>query len=456
MLTKSDYIKLDPPLAWVSEDGQTGLVLGLGKDSLLLRPHSSAWSSSRDQASITVHLTAERSFRFVGRWHRESDPWLVTLTEEHLQPLHELLGQLRKDQHIELCYKQDVEASDRFTGFETFSLRPEALPLVDPADLDTTVSFLGREFAAPLLITGMTGGISKGIEINRRLALAAQTYGIPMGVGSQRIALDKEEYAAIFRVKHYAPKVFLIGNIGMAQLLNENALDQCQRAVDMIEADALAIHFNIVQEFIQVEGDRRFKGLLQQLEHICKKLSVPVIAKEVGCGMDARSAQRLRELGIAAVDIGGSGGTSWALIEGLRSQSPLVQGLGDTFRNWGIPTAYSLHHVHQAMPDFPVISTGGIRDGHMVAKAVALGARFAGIGLPLLRAALDSEEGPMDVLQSFLKGLQLSMLASGCQRLTDLAGRIERGRPLEADFLQALAQNEETRWSSPRHSQSLR
>jgi isopentenyl-diphosphate delta-isomerase len=264
-----------------------------------------------------------------------------------------------------------------------------------------------------------------------------------MGVGSQRIALEKSEYASIFRVKPFAPKVFLIGNIGMAQLLNSDALDQCQRAVDMIEADALAIHFNLVQEFIQVEGDRRFKGLLNQLEHICQKLSVPVVAKEVGCGMDARSAQRLRELGISAIDIGGRGGTSWALIEGLRSPSPLVQGLGDTFRNWGIPTAYSLHHVHRAMPEFPVIATGGIRDGYMVAKAVALGARFAGIGLPLLRAALESEDGPVEVLQTYRKGLELAMLASGCQRLADLSSRIQLGRPLEEEFLQSLTQTGE-------------
>ncbi len=440
MVAKTEHIRLDPPLAWVAEDSQSGIVVGLGKDSLLLKPHSVPRTASPDNINLTVYLTSERAFRFSGRLHTEADPWLVNLAEDQWPQLHELLGQLRKDQHIELCRQQDVEASDRFTGFEQLSLRPETLPLVDPSELDTQVAFLGRTFAAPMLITGMTGGISKGVEINRRLAVAAQAFGIPMGVGSQRVALENEQYAAIFRVKHYAPKVFLIGNIGMAQLLSSKALDQCQRAVDMIEADALAIHFNLVQEFIQVEGDRHFKGALEQLELICRKLSVPVIAKEVGCGMDARSVQRLIECGVSAVDIGGAGGTSWALIEGLRSQSSLVQGLGQTFRNWGIPTAYSLHHVHKALPHFPVIATGGMRDGLMVAKAVALGARFAGIGLPLLRAALESESGPQEVLQSFLKGLQLAMLASGARCLDDLADRIELGRPLEQEFLQAFAQ----------------
>jgi isopentenyl-diphosphate delta-isomerase len=348
--------------------------------------------------------------------------------------LLDMMGQLRKDQHIEICRNKDVEASDRFTGFDRLHFIPEALPRMDESALDLSREFLGRTFSAPILITGMTGGISKGTEINRRLAQAAARMNIPMGVGSQRIALDNPEYAPIFKVKPEAPGLFLIGNIGMSQLTGPDALDICQRAVDMIDADALAIHFNLVQELVQVEGDRRFSGLLHGLERICKHLSVPVIAKEVGCGMAPDTVRRLKEMGFSAVDIGGKGGTSWSHIEGLRSRSAMSQDLGLGFRDWGIPTAYSLAVVHRAFPDLPLIATGGIRDGMTVAKAVALGARLVGIGLPLLRAALEGEEAPLEFLETLRQGLKVTLMATGAARLDDLSQRLVLGHPFEREF----------------------
>lgn len=361
-------------------------------------------------------------------------PLHFIIAPEERNALQEMLGQIRKDQHIEICRSQDVEASDRYTGFQELSFIPEALPLFDHAELDTSVAFLGRRFALPILITGMTGGIQKGAEINRRLALAAQKFGIPMGVGSQRIALDNAEYAPIFSVKDTAPQVFLIGNIGIAQLADRDALDRCRRAVDMIQANALAIHFNVVQEHIQVEGDRDLAGIMGRLETICSKLDVPVIAKEVGSGISPSSAVMLAECGVSAIDIGGAGGTSWAHIEGLRSSSDLVSQLGSTFRNWGIPTAYSLVAVREALADFPLIATGGIRDGQTVAKACALGAQFAGIGLPLLKAALQNEEAVEQAIEGYVRGLRLTMLASGARTLGNLRSKIIRGRPFQSTF----------------------
>lgn len=428
----AEFIKLSPALPWISGHGHAGLVTACAPDRLIIE---TPWKDANTRLNhITVSLRNDQNFHFRGRLATEVYPFHFLIAPEEHQTLQDLLGQIRKDQHIEICRSQDVEAEGRYTGFQDLSFLPEALPLFDHAELDTRVRFLNHDFALPLLITGMTGGIAKGTEINRRLALAAQKFQIPMGVGSQRIALDNPDYAKIFSVKDHAPDVFLIGNIGIAQLADKDALDRCQRAVDMIRADALAIHFNVVQEHIQVEGDRDLAGIMKNLAMITQKLSVPVIAKEVGSGVGPDSAKRLAECGVAGIDIGGAGGTSWAHIEGLRSSSELVSQLGLTFRNWGIPTAYSLVAVREALPNFPLIATGGIRDGQTVAKAIALGAQFAGIGLPLLKAALQSEEAVEQTLEGYVRGLRLTMLASGSKSLKDLKSRIVRGRPYQDAF----------------------
>jgi isopentenyl-diphosphate delta-isomerase len=434
-----DLIKLEPALPWLSEQGCAGFVQSLGRDRLHLQPTP----GSRDGAHlkrITVSLSDGPSFTLHGVCTMAAAEWVFVVKDADQSRLLDMMGQLRKDQHIEICRNKDVEASDRFTGFSRLSFRPEALPLMDEADIDLHREFLGRRFSAPLLITGMTGGIHKGAEINRRLAKAAAQMNIPMGVGSQRIALDNPEYASIFKVKQHAPGLFLIGNIGMAQLTGPDALSICEKAVGMIDADALAVHFNLVQELVQVEGDRRFSGLFKGLERICRNLAVPVIAKEVGSGMTPETVQRLLDLGFATVDIGGKGGTSWSHIEGLRSRSELSQELGVSFRDWGIPTAYSLSAVHQAFPHLPLIATGGIRDGMTAAKALGLGARMVGIGLPLLRAALENEEAPLAVLESFRQGLKLTLMATGCARLDELSRHLMLGHPLEKEFEARLMQ----------------
>ena len=331
---------------------------------------------------------------------------------------------VRKSQHISICATTDVEASDRFTGFDAVTLLPMALPELNWSELDTSTPFLGRKLPLPLLITGMTGGLARGAEINLRLARAAAAFGIPMGVGSQRVALDNPDHAAIFTVKKAVPELFLIGNIGIAQLLQPDAVDLCCRAVDMIEADALAIHVNVLQEVVQVEGDRNFRGVLDSVAKVAAKLPVPLIIKEVGVGLDPTSAQKLAEAGVKALDCGGKGGTSWSFIEGERAISEITRSVAATFRDFGIPTALAVAALHKSLPTMPLIATGGIRDGLMVAKATALGAAVCGIGLPLLRAALTSDEAPYEVLEVMTKGLRTAMIVSGAKTLNDLRSRV--------------------------------
>ncbi|MEZ4741885.1 MAG: type 2 isopentenyl-diphosphate Delta-isomerase [Bdellovibrionota bacterium] len=341
---------------------------------------------------------------------------------------------IRKMQHIDLCKTQDVEAADKYTGFEELVLTPCSLPELNWEDINTSTTFLGQKFSYPILITGMTGGIEQGATINRRLALAAAHYNIPMGVGSQRIAIEDDQYAEIFAIRKYTPDLFLIGNIGIAQLRQGNELAICQKAVDMIEANALAIHVNVLQELIQEEGNKNFRYFLDRIAKIAEEIHVPLIIKEVGSGLDEQSAHLLKERGINVMDIGGKGGTSWGYIEGLRSNDPTTRSLGDCFRNWGIPTAHSLTKIRQNDSDTTLIATGGIRDGLTVAKAVALGADMVGIGLPLFKAALQADEAPAEVLSAITRELKISMLCSGCQDLSQLKLRIRHKSELSEDF----------------------
>lgn len=427
-------IKLTPTLPWVAKTGYTGFVTEMNQSQMKLSILEGTPDTS-SPFSISVMMDENQIFSLTGQLSRGSEAYILDVEDQaSVKQLWDLLGQVRKDQHIQLCRDQDVEASDRFTGFQDVHFIPEALPELSLEQLDTSTRFLTHQFDYPILITGMTGGVNKGTEINRRLALAAQKFNIPMGVGSQRVALDNDDYASIFDVKRHAPDVFLIGNLGFAQLKQSNFLELCQRAVSMVSADALAIHVNVLQEAVQMEGDRDFSQILERLEVVCKHSSVPVLVKEVGSGISPNTALRLKEAGVAAIDIGGRGGTSWGYIEGLRSNCQETKELADSFRNWGIPTAYSLVGVRDVLPHLPLIATGGIRDGHTVAKAVALGAQMAGVGLPLLRAALRSEEGPQEVLSTLVRGLKIAMIATGSRRLQDLEQFICLDKPLQNSF----------------------
>lgn len=439
------YVQLSPPLPCVAPGlgphGSVGFVHALAQDRLKIRFEGVSLSPGRlvhgasakpTTTDITVTLGDQRSYALAIELQHDlasSDTVEArVLGEAALGRLADLLNLVRKGQHIAICETMDVEATDRYTGFSDLTLLPKALPEFSWDQLDTRCSFLGRDLALPLLITGMTGGLTRGAEINRRLARAAQHFGIPMGVGSQRVALENPEHAAIFSVKKYAPKVFLIGNLGVAQIRGKDPLGMCKRAVDMIDADALALHVNVLQEVVQVEGDRDFRGLLDQVHHIAARLGVPVIVKEVGGGIDAETALSLKAAGVAAIDCGGKGGTSWSYIEGVRAHSPVTQAVANTFRDWGIPTAIAIRALRQATPALPLIATGGVRDGLTVAKAIALGATLAGVGLPLFRAALLSDDEPFAVIETLQQGLKTAMIASGARDLASLQRRLHVSR----------------------------
>jgi isopentenyl-diphosphate delta-isomerase len=356
----------------------------------------------------------------------------LKLIRKDQQPTFDaLIGSQRKSHHIDICAKQDVESSDRDNGLSKLGFMPCALPEMSWDECDTRVRFLGREFAAPLLITGMTGGVERGQEINHNLAKAAAAARIPMGVGSQRLALEDATYAAVFDVKRTVPDVFLIANIGAAQIASlrdpGKARELCLRTVKMIAADALAIHVNVLQELIQIEGDRDFRGVLSAVAAITRDFPVPVIVKEVGTGMDPTTVRRLAETGVAAIDVGGRGGTSWGWIEGLRANNPELLELARSFRDWGLTTGSALNHAvtalakMDALPNKPaLIATGGIRTGVDVAKVIALGASMAGVGLPLFRAALKNSDEVTRTIEQILRGLKTVMMCTGSRKLADL------------------------------------
>lgn len=349
-----------------------------------------------------------------------------------------LWGRLRKQQHLDLCRYEHVETLEKAYGFSELSFVPQAAPELNWDDLVVSAQFLGRTFAAPLLISGMTGGVEAGERINRRLAAAAAHLGIPLGLGSQRVACENPRHTGIFTMKKQHPNLYLLGNIGCAQLVLPGGLDLAKKAVEMVEADALVVHLNVLQECIQQEGNRNFAGFLQRLEELCSQLGVPVLVKEVGCGISVSAAERLLACGIAALDIAGKGGTSWGYIEGLRSNSPAQQQLGASFRNWGIPTAYSLVALRRRFPEAVLIASGGVRDGLTVAKAVALGAQLVGVALPLMQAALISEEAVVASLETIIRGLKITMLATGSRTTTELSSALCSGQALGQEFYAGL------------------
>ena len=354
------------------------------------------------------------------------------------EPYSKLLIKLRKNQHIDICQREDVEASDRFTGFSRLSFLPSALPELDERELDVSCSLLGRKFSFPFFITGMTGGVEEGERINFNLAQAAVKFNIPMGLGSQRMALEHPEYARIFVLKDRFPELFLFGNVGFSDLIKEkDPISYVKKACDMVGADAFAIHLNVLQECVQAEGNRDFKGSLRVLEKICSEVSTPIIVKEVGSGVTPELALELERIGVKVLDVGGKGGTSWSQVEAFRSPQEQRR-VGMTFRNWGAPTAFTLASVKKVCTSMEVTATGGIRNGLTVAKSVALGASSCGLGLPLFKAALKSSEAVEQELSLFEKELKITLLSTGSKRLVDLNKKLRVGHPLEKEFYDFL------------------
>ena len=320
----------------------------------------------------------------------------------------------RKNDHLYICLHEDVEFEEPTAGFERYRLAHQALPELAPDDVDLSASFLGKRLRAPIVISPMTGGTPVGGEINRRLATAAEALGVAMGVGSQRAAIEELALADTYQVRDVAPSIVLLANLGAVQLNCGYGLAECRRAVEMIEADGLVLHLNPLQECIQAEGNRDFRGLLPKIEAVCQQFEVPVIVKEVGWGLSARVVRALFDAGVTAVDVAGAGGTSWSRVEACRSPGGPKGRLAAAFDHWGIPTAEAIRGARAAAGEAAtIIGSGGIRDGIQAAKALALGANLVGLALPLLRPATVSAEAVRERLGQLIAELGLVAFATG-------------------------------------------
>ncbi len=337
----------------------------------------------------------------------------------------------RKADHIRINLEQKVSFPNLTTGFEFFRFAHQALPELDLDAIETDTTIFGKQLQAPLLISSMTGGAAEAEHINLRLAEAAEAAGVAMGVGSQRVALESPGQARSFQVRRVAPSTLLFANLGAVQLNKGYTANDCLRAVEMIEADALILHLNPLQEAVQVGGDVHWAGLAKKIEAVCRALPVPVIAKEVGWGISPETARLLANAGVAAIDIAGSGGTSWTEVEYHRTTDPLLRRLARTFADWGIPTAESLLLVQETLPEITLFASGGLRTGIDVAKSIALGAELAGMAAPFLKAAARSAEAVAEELQAIIMELRVAMFVSGARDLKALRepGRLVRHKP---------------------------
>lgn len=328
----------------------------------------------------------------------------------------------RKLDHLRICAEEPVESGE--SGFADVRFVHNALPECDMGGIDISARFLGHAFGSPLFISAMTGGHPGTKEVNARLARAAERYRLGMGVGSQRAALENPDLADTFAVvRDEAPHAFLVGNLGAVQL-RDHGIEWADKAVEMIGADALAIHLNFLQEAIQPEGDHNAVGCRDAITELCRDFKKPVIVKETGCGISAGTARALWSAGVSAIDIGGWGGTSWAAVESVRADESAhardreLKTLGQDFACWGIPTVVSLAEV--LATGNPVIASGGVRSGMDIAKGLAFGADLCGMALPLLKPAMTGDDDLFRTIEGIHRELTATMFLTGSARVPDL------------------------------------
>jgi len=385
---------------------------------------ASAKSLTTEQFSILVNLHSPNSYsRSFSDSQNPSSPLLPNglspSANSHLPPEQAIVTQNRKADHLRVCLEEDVQFHQT-TGLEYYRFTHCCLPELDRSEIDLTTTFLSKTLGAPLLISSMTGGTELAQLINYRLATVAQQHRLAMGVGSQRVAIENPDVRSTFAVRTVAPDVLLFANLGAVQLNYHYGLEECLRVIDWLEADALILHLNPLQECVQTRGDTNFRGLLAKIEQLCQKLPVPVIAKEVGNGISAPVSRRLIEAGISAIDVAGAGGTSWSRVESERAKDPLQRRLGATFANWGLPTADCITAIRSIAPTIPLIASGGLRNGLDVAKTLALGANLAGLALPFLQAAADSEAALHNLTEALIAEITTVLFCTGKSNLLGL------------------------------------
>ena len=327
----------------------------------------------------------------------------------------------RKNDHLDIVLDQESLLSGRSTGLEDIRFVHNALPELDLAAIDLGTVFLDRPMAAPLIISSMTGGAARSASFNRRIAEACNALGLGFGVGSQRIALEGKSDAGFEKeLRKIAPNAPILANFGAAQLTEWNGIDMARRAVDMIEANALIIHLNPLQEAVQPGGDTNWSGLLGKIEEICSFSHVPIVCKEVGAGISGPVARRLTAAGVSVIDVAGSGGTSWVAVEAARAATAAQKAIAAPFIDWGIPTARAIVEVRRDCPDIPLIASGGIRDGLDCAKAIRLGADIVGLAASLLRSAMQDTAQLVEQLEVMIAQLRIACLCTGSADLDRL------------------------------------
>lgn len=327
----------------------------------------------------------------------------------------------RKDEHIDhvLAGRGRGQAA---SGLEVVRFVHDALPELDHDAIDLSAVFLGRRLTSPFLISSMTGGPARAAAINARLAEAAQALGIALAVGSQRVALESEADVGLGAdLRRRAPDALILANLGAVQFVKGYGLDEARRAMEMIGADGLILHLNPLQEAVQAEGDRDWRGVAAAIATISAAFPGRLVVKETGAGLSAAVVRRLADLGVAALDVAGAGGTNWGLIEGARAAGGRAEAVVRPFGDWGVPTARALVDAAAAAPGLPLIGSGGIRDGLDAARAIRLGARVVGQAAGVLEAALVSTEAVTEHFEILAAQLRLACFCTGSADLHALA-----------------------------------
>lgn len=326
----------------------------------------------------------------------------------------------RKMDHIRIV-SDDADIDRRQFYFDRIHLDHRALPELKLSAVNPSVKFLGKPLSFPLLISSMTGGADQElIEINRNLAIAAEAEGVALAVGSQRVLFSNEAARESFALREYAPETVLIGNLGAVQLNDHMNIYDCETVVDVLGADGIYLHLNPLQEAVQPEGDTDFSGLKSKISVVAKSLGKPVLIKEVGAGISLKDAELLIAAGIKYIDVAGSGGTSWSLVESRRSQDP---DLGDLFKDWGIPTPLALHRLKPCRKEVQLLASGGIRNGIDMAKSMILGASMCGVARPFLGPARESAEAVRKEIQKLKREFVTAMFLLGAGQIDELKGR---------------------------------
>lgn len=319
--------------------------------------------------------------------------------------------QTRKGDHIRLCLDPRSQADT--SVFDAYHLPYTALPELSLDDVDTSCNLFGKRLSAPLVIASMTGGSEHGRAINTNLARAAEQCGVAMGIGSQRIGLEKQDAQDTFKlVRRYAPHAFIMANMGAVQLNYGHSVESYRRIIDMVQADALYLHLNPLQEALQPGGDTDFRGLLTKIKKLVASIDTPVFIKEVGHGISGEVAHELFEAGIKAIDVAGVGGTSYAWVEAERAHN---DAFAEWFKSYGVPTDQSIIESVGAktQTDQLVIASGGVRSPLDGLKARALGADFFSAATPFLPAAMESPEAVVEVIENWKRGLQIGLFSAG-------------------------------------------